>query len=80
MCFRCHKWGHKVKECPRNICAVAGCQNVVNTKSWNDLAGRMIRTNECNCAPDISVVVKDIVPDDAYTGEYKSIAGIHTVA
>ena len=83
MCFRCHEWGHKGKECSQNICAVAGCQDVVNTKRWNDLAG-CVRTNECdivlNSGADTSVVVKDLVPDDAYTGEYKIIAGVHAVA
>ena len=83
MCFRCHEWGHKEKECPRNICAVAACQDVVNTKRWNDLAG-CVGTNECeivlDSGADTSVVAKDLVPDDAYTGEYKTIAGVHAVA
>ena len=33
-----------------------------------------------NSGADTSVVVKDLVPDDAYTGEYRTIAGVHAVA
>ena len=48
--------GHKGKECPRNICAVAGCLNVVNKKRWNDLAGR-VRTNEFEIVLDLEPIL-----------------------
>ena len=53
--------------------------NVVNKKRWNGLTGQM-SSRLCSIWSRYFSLVKDLVPNDAYTGEYTTIAGIHAVA
>ena len=83
LCFECKEWEHKCKECPTKVCSMAGCSNIVDgAPRWNELRG-FVDTNECNItldsAADVSVAAKDLVPEATYTGDYKTIAGVHAV-
>ena len=71
MCFRCKGWGHKGKDCTAQICTVAGFEDSTRhlEQKWNEMKG-MVGMNNCtivlDSAADTSVVLQDLVPQNAY--------------
>ena len=80
-CFSCHEWGHKIKECPKNVGIVASSDDLTED-SWSTLEGKLglhICTVLLDSRADTSVVAGDLVPEAALTGESIVIAGIHYI-
>ncbi len=80
-CFRCHKWGHRIRDCPEKVCGA-----VRNTpspgKNRHKLDG-FVGVHACSIVldsgADSMVIAEDLVPEAAYTGATQHIAGVHAV-
>ena len=76
------KSGQKAKDCSKKVGAVATSKQQKVEDSRNTLEGRM-GSHQCtvllDTGADTSVVAADLVPETALTGEYLTIAGVHSV-
>ena len=83
-CFFCHEWGHKSRECPKKVCAVASAEDKFERRvnEWHTVQG-VLGVHSCEIGLDsgaeMTVVAADLVPTSAFTGERKRIAGVHSI-
>ena len=73
-----------MKECPKKVCAVASgeeqCERIASER--HTMHG-VLEEHACNIGldsgADMTVVSADLVPDSAFTGERRRIAGVHSI-